>query len=270
MGDIHSCRKKIDRIVCYTIFVISQNMIIDILKKLGISDKYSQVYVTLLRLGPSSVRGLAETSGINRGTVYDALKWFEERRLVSFYEKETKQYFVAENPERLQDVLDDRLNEMREAERTLKTALPELKSLYHKGGERPVARYFERDELHLVLEDVLAACEARGELMYRIYSAAGIREYLYDQFPTFSDVRVAKGIAVRVIALGAGGELRGLDERRPLRCNLATPSYTIIYPGKVASISLDAKGEPMGVVVENEGVFELQKTVFEEVWARLK
>lgn len=244
-------------------------MDIETLKKLGFSDKYSQVYLALLRLGPSSVRGLAESMGINRGSAYDALKWLEERHLVSLYEKEAKQFFVAEDPERLRDVLERRSLEIHEAERSLTALIPELKSLYHKGGDRPVSRYFAKDELHLILEDVLAVCEERGELLYRIYSTAGIREFLYDQFPTFSDVRVAKGIRVQVIAVGDGGELRGLDERKWLKKELATPTYMILYPGKTASISLDAKGDPMGVVIENEGVYEMQRTVFEEVWKSL-
>jgi sugar-specific transcriptional regulator TrmB len=244
-------------------------MDLEILKKIGFSDKYAQVYLALLRQGPSSVRGLSEIIGINRGTTYDALKWLESNRLVTLYEKEAKQYFVAEDPERLHALLEQRATEVREAERALTGLVGELKSLYHKGVERPVSRYFEKDELHSILEDVLETCEKRNELLYRIYSTVGIREYLYDQFPTFSDVRVAKGIRVNVIAVGDGGELRGLDERKWLKTPVVTPTYVIIYPGKTASISLDSKGEPMGVVIENEGVFELQKTVFEQVWATL-
>lgn len=244
-------------------------MDIEIFKKIGFSDKYSQIYLELLRLGPSSVRGLAEASGINRGTAYDALKWLEERHLVTLYEKEAKQYFVAEDPERLRDLLERRALEIHEAERSLTTLIPELRSLYHKGGERPIARYFDRDELHLILEDVLMVCERRGEFLYRIYSTAGIREFLYDQFPTFSDVRVAKNIRVKAIAAGVGGELRGLDERKWLEIPPKIPTYMIIYPGKTASISFDAKGEPVGVVIENEGVYELQKAIFEKIWTAL-
>lgn len=244
-------------------------MDLEILRKIGFSDRYAQVYIALLRQGPSSVRGLSEIISINRGTTYDALKWLESNHLVTLYEKEAKQYFVAEDPERLHTLLEQRATEVREAERVLTGLVGELKSLYHKGIERPVSRYFEKDQLHLILEDVLATCEKRNELVYRIYSTVGIREYLYDQFPTFSDVRVAKGIRVNVIAVGDGGELRGLDERKWLKTPVATPTYVIIYPGKTASISLDPKGEPMGVVIENEGVFELQKTIFEQVWATL-
>ena len=93
-----------------------------------------------------------------------------------------------------------------------------------------------------------------------------LREYLYDSFSTFSDVRVAKGIAVKAIAIGEGGELRGLDERKWLKSNSVSPTYILIYPGKTAYISLNAKQEPIGVVIENQGVFETQKTIFDQLW----
>ncbi len=244
-------------------------MNIGILKKIGFSDKQASIYLALLRLGPSSVRELAEKTDLNRGVVYDALKWLQEKSLVDFYEKEAKQNFVAEDPSKLKDLLMQQEADLKETETALETIVPELKSLYDSGGERPVARYYDKSELNFILEDVLASCEAAGETVYRIYSTAGVREYLYDNFPTFSDARIAKGIYVKAIAIGEGGELRGLDERKWLRQNVETPTYIIMYPGKTAYISLDAKKEPVGVVVENEGVHATQKIIFDALWASL-
>ena len=132
-----------------------------------------------------------------------------------------------------------------------------------------MARYVEKAQISSILQDVLDTCADDPEQMYRIYSAENIREDLYDGFPTFSDVRVARGIRVRVIALGKGGELRGLDERKWLPIEKSTPTYIIIYPGKTAYISLTAQGEPMGVVIENAGVYETQRVIFDEFWASL-
>lgn len=190
--------------------------------------------------------------------------------MVGFYEKENKQFFVAEDPERLRAVVAREAEKIKNAEKELAGLIPELKSLYNHGGGAPVARYFESAvEIKKILEDVLATCERASETMYRIYSAAGIREYLYDGFETFSDARVSKNIGVKVIALGEGGELRGLDERKWLKAESVTPTYIIIYPGKTAYISLNAKKEPVGVVVENMGVFETQKVLFDELWQKL-
>lgn len=244
-------------------------MHIDLLKKIGFSDKTATIYMALLSLGPSSVRKLAEHSGLNRGSAYDSLKWLQTEGLVSFYEKDAKQYFVAENPEKIQELVRSRQEELLSVDKQLEKVVSELQALHHKGGERPVARYYERAELKEILEDILLSCENSDEPMYRMYSAAGVREYLYEDFQTFSDVRVAKGISVKVIATGDGGELRGLDERKYLQTTGQKPTCIIIYPGKTAYISLDAKNEPVGVVIENQGVYEMQKTIFDQLWERL-
>ena|SRR3989339_61070 len=254
----------------------------ELLNKLGFSDKSAKLYLALLQLGPSSVRKLAEFCELNRGTTYDTLKWLQERGVVTFYQKQTKQYFVAENPEKLLNLAKNQEEELKEAQKRISKAIPELQALYNKGGERPVARYYEKDEISKILQDVLDTCEETGEMVYRIYSAEGIREYLYDSFDTFSDVRIAKGIAVKVIAMGKGGELRGLDERKWLKVtrdpHLTSPykgeeyinnTYIILYPGKTAYVSLNAKKEPIGVVIENDGVFETQKIIFDNLWKTL-
>lgn len=246
-------------------------MDIGLLKKLGFSEKSAKIYLALLRLGPSSVRKLAEISGLNRGTTYDALKWLQERGVVNYYKTDSKQHFVAENPDTLVRLVEREKGELDRAGRELDKIIPELKALHDKGGDNPIARYYSKKELHDILEDVLATCgqEETNDPMYRIYSSAGIREYLYEDFPTFSDVRVSRAVSVRVIAIGEGGELRGLDERKWLKAQDATPTYIIIYPGKTAYISLNAKSEPVGVVIENEGVYETQKTIFDALWQKL-
>lgn len=241
----------------------------ELLKKIGFSDKSAQVYLGLLQLGPSSVRNLAEFCNLNRGSTYDALKWLEERGLVSFYEKEAKQHFVVESPQKLLAMVNEETQNLTRASSELEHSLPELTALYNRGGERPIARYFSQAELPAILSDVLATCEESGELMYRVYSTEGIRDHLYADFSTFSDVRVAKNIAVRAIALGAGGELRGLDERKWLSAPETKPTYIILYPGKAVYISLNTQGEPVGVVIVNEGVSQTQVQIFDALWEKI-
>ncbi len=244
-------------------------MDISIFKKLGFSDKVSRIYLVLLCMGPSSVRNLAKKAEMNRGSVYDALKWLRDEGLVSFYEKDAKQYFVAEDPGKLHEMLERQSNQLSDVSKKLREVVAELKSVYDRGGERPVARYYEKGDIRKILEDVLSECEKTGEMEYRVYSDAAIREYLYDGFETFSDARVAKGISVKVIAVGGGGELRGLDERKWLKVKSGTPTYILIYPGNTAYISLNAQGDLVGVVIENEGVYATQKNIFDALWEKL-
>lgn len=244
-------------------------MDINILKKLGFSDKSAKVYLALLSLGPSSVRKLAEHCTLNRGTTYDALKWLTEKGVVNFYNKDTKQTFVVEDPMRLQIVVKEEQEILQNIDKKLEKIIPELQALYNKEGKRPVARYYNKKEIPKILQDVLDTCENNAEKSYCIYSAEGMRKYLYEEFSTFSDVRIGKNISVKVIAIGEGGEKRGLDERKWLNKKTGTPTYILIYPGKTAYISLDAKNEPVGVVIENEGVYQTQKMVFDFLWEKI-
>lgn len=244
-------------------------MNIELLKKLGFSDKAAKVYLALLRLGPSSVRSLAQACMLNRGTTYDALKWLQDQKVVNYYKKDTKQTFVAENPETLHSMVAARQQELAKVDTDLERAVPELQALYHKGGERPVARYFAQKDIAQILHDVLDTCERVGEKMYRVYSTQGIRDRLYEGFESFSDERVKRGITVEAIAIGDGGELRGLDERKWLKKKSDTPTYIIMYAGKTAYISLNAKDELVGVVIENDGVYQTQQTIFDALWEKL-
>lgn len=245
-------------------------MDISLLKKLGFSDKSATVYMTLLRLGPASVRQLAEESGLNRGSVYDVLKWLQEQGLVNFYHQDTRQYFVAEEPSRLEQLLERRSGELQQLQQQLQKFVPELASLYDREGKRPVARYYQgRVGLRGILEDVLQTVTSLPDKIYRIYSAVRIREFLYEGFPDFSEQRVKRDIRVRVIAMGEGGILRGLDERKWISTADESHTYIIIYAGKTAYISLDAARQPIGVVIDNEGVAQTQKIIFDHLWKNL-
>jgi sugar-specific transcriptional regulator TrmB len=244
-------------------------MDINLFKKIGFSDKSAKVYLVLLGLGPSSVRKLSESLDMNRGQVYEVLKELQDREVVRFYKEDTKQLFVADDPESLRKLVDKREQELKIINKNVDRLIPELQALYNSGGNRPVAKYFKGENIKDILEDVLAVCEVSEEKMYRVYSAERVTEHLYENFPSFSDARIAKNIAVKVIATGAGGELRGLDERKRLSQKSKTPTYIFIYTGKTAYISFDAKDNLVGVIIENEGICETQKMIFDQLWTSL-
>ena len=244
-------------------------MDINLFKKLGFSDKSAKVYLVLLGLGPSSVRKLSDSLDMNRGQVYEVLKELQEKEVVRFFKEDTKQLFVADDPENLRKLVDRKEQELKIINKSVDMVIPELQALYNSGGNRPVAKYFKDDDIKTILEDVLTVCENSEEKLYRVYSAEKVTEHLYENFPSFSDARIAKNIEVKVIATGTGGELRGLDERKWLKQNSKTPTYIFIYPGKTAYISFDSKDNLVGVIIENVGICETQKMIFDQLWFNL-
>lgn len=232
-----------------------------ILKEFGLSDKAVKIYLSLLQSGPVSVRKLAEISGINRGTTYDILRELQSQRLVSFYHREKKQYFVAEDPEKISWLVEHQKKEYDKKCRKIIDIIPELKSIYQKAG-KPVVSLYEGDSgIRAILEDVLATAED-----YAVYSADAIRPYLYKHYPDFTDDRIKQNVKVKVIAIGRGGKERGLDERKWLKSSSNDATYTIIYGDKVALISVDSLKQPIGIIIKDPGITATQRLIFESLW----
>ena len=115
----------------------------NILRRLGFSDKEIKVYLALLSSGTSSVRKIAKDAELNRSTVHEALKSLRDAELAGVYQKHKKQYYLAEDPERLLQVIEKREQGIAALKRHVNELLPELKSLYSQRGDRPSVKYYE-------------------------------------------------------------------------------------------------------------------------------
>ena len=244
--------------------------IVQILKKLGFDEREIRVYLILLSLGPAPVRKVAQATGINRGTTYDILKNLMKNGLAVYHHKEKHQHFFAEDPAKLERHLDGRLEEMRLLKGKIQLIIPELQSMYNRGGGKPVARYYEGAVgIKDILRGVLVAMSKEEDKEYYVYSSANLRDILHKSFPQFVRERIKLGIKVKVIALGEGGKVQPLSERKWLTKDKGAPSYTLIYGSKTAHISVDNTGTPLGVVVDDLNIARTNQIIFERLWLTL-
>lgn len=246
-----------------------------LLRNFGLSDKATSVYLALIELGPSSVRAAADKAGINRGTAYDILKALIADGLVTYYHKQTKQYFVAEPPEKLLRAIEDRQEKLAEVKNDLKESMPRLQAIFERSGNRPAVKFYEGTQgMKQILQDVLLTAKGRKEKTYFVYSSGTTKErkHLYAAMPEFNDKRTAANVAVRVISLGEVGGSFGLDERRqiPGVDSKMQMTHELIFGGKIAHIGVNDAGNSIGVVVENESIYQMQKQIFEYNWQALK
>jgi sugar-specific transcriptional regulator TrmB len=240
-----------------------------ILKNFGLNDKEISVYLALIDLGPSPVRLVAQKSKVNRGTAYDILKALQKQGLVSFYDTQAKQHFVAEPPEKLLAAVKDRQEELEEVKQQIHNSLPELKTIFEKQGGKPIVKSYEGSKgIRFILEDVIASAK-KGDMSYYAYSSSDVKNELYRDYKDFNKDRLRAKISNKIIAFGKGGELVGLDERKWMNAEHGTPTYILIYSGKVAMISLATSGQPVGVIIEDAGLYQTQKMIFEFNWKML-
>lgn len=246
-----------------------------ILKEFGLNEKEIAVYLALIALGPSPVRLLSAKSGVNRGTTYDILKALIDLGLVSYFNKQSHQYFSAESPQKLLLAIQAKSDGIAKLKTQMEAELPYLQSLFEKQGGKPAVKLFEGIKgLKAILEDVLETVHRQASREYFVYSSVHLRKDVYNAYPNFSDMRKSKKIRVKTIALGEGGQLVGLDERKWLAganasANISDSTYEIIFAGKVAHISLDDTANPVAVVIQNQSIYETQKAIFESLWNKI-
>jgi len=241
------------------------------LTKFGLNDKETRVYLALLKLGSAPVRNIAIEADINRTTTHEILHKLIDEGLVSFVDKSKHRYFSAESPEYLLTAITTKRNRLDRVQKDIESILPELKSLYEKSESKPKAKYFEGETgLHGVLEDVIKSTASTEDRQYYSYSSSTIREVLHKIFPNYNEERITKKIQVKTISIGPGGELHGLDERKWLTREAGSPTYTMLYAGKVALISLDDHKEPTGVVIEDRNTYRTQVMIFQALWNKLQ
>ncbi len=113
-----------------------QKNITSILQGLGLDDANTKVYLALSSLGPSTVLDVARASGVKRTSIYHVLDNLTDLGLARIELKGFKKLYAAENPERLEGLLDHKLKE-------LKNALPDLLSIYNKKNNPSTIRIYE-------------------------------------------------------------------------------------------------------------------------------
>ena len=243
----------------------------DSLRELDLSDRQINIYLALLRLGPASIRDIASESGINRGSTYETLKQLVTRGVVSYFPKGKRRVFQAEDPERLLSLGESKQQALSVAMGQLrKEIIPALKLSQTEFSPGNVRFYEGDDGVELVLRDILDSTGKNPDQGYAVISTKTIREQLYRPFPNFTKQRVARGIKVRVIAVGEGGDDAELAQRKWLPADGTTDaSYIAIYPPKVAMITLANKNYPVVIIIDSSAIASTQQLLFDTLWKLL-
>ena len=244
---------------------------LDSLMQLGLDERQVNIYLALLRLGPASIRDVAAESGVNRGSTYETLKQLASKGVVSYFPKGRRRVFQAEDPERLLRLGESKQQALAQAmDQLRKEVIPQLKQSQTEFSPGNVRFYEGDDGVELVLRDILDSTAREPERGYAVISTKTLREHLYRPFPNFTRQRVKRGINVRVLAIGEGGDDAELAQRKWLPAGDSTDaSYIAIYPPKVAMITLADKNYPVVVIIESSAIASTQQILFDTLWQLL-
>lgn len=235
-----------------------------VLEDYGMSIKEVEIYLTCLKHGACSVYQLSEFTGIPKSTCYDLLRSLKNKGLISSIVAQSTMYFEATDPEKIAWILEEK-------KRRLAGILPELIKMRQSVTDRPrVELYQGKQGIKTVLETVI---KTKQELLI-IGNFEKFRTYLDYYSELFVRKRIAQKIHCRLIEEPTPQNLSFLKfdkselrKTKFLKSLSALNSECFIYGNNVALLTL-VDDEPFGVMIDNNHVATLFKTIFEELWSK--
>ncbi len=232
------------------------------LEKIGLTKNQSIIYLTLLKLGSTTVRGIIKESGLHSSRVYESLEKLESLGLINYVIKDFKKYFQAADPKTLLD----HIEEKREIVNQL---LPELIKLENtKKEEINVAVYKGREGLKTIHSEMLK----EGKDMYLI----GAKGIIFSELPYFMPnfERERRKRKLKFVCIWDKKEVKDKLVKWPLFEGKSFPqgfeSNTVvnIFGDKVAIVLWKDK-YPNGFIIDNKDVSYSFKKWFEFIYKDL-
>ena len=240
------------------------NKLEKILVELGLTENEARVYFAALSLGPATVLRIASAAETKRTTVYSVVESLKQKGLMAVEVRGFKKLYTAENPEKLESMLETRRERFR-------TALPEFAALYNlKGGESFIKYYEGLEAVKSVYEGLIR--DVRSHEDYLIISDQqqwmGLDE---KYFKNFVERRAKLNINIRLLlqdsesAREAKKFERNYNETiKILPPKTALTTNLVIIPRRIVIHQLIPP--VMAIVVENKSVIQLHRELFEIIW----
>lgn len=235
---------------------------VEILKKIGLSEKESAIYLTLLEFGPSTISTIAKKTGIHRPLIYKELPDLQAHGIVRTMPKGKQTLYVAEGPEKLESLFEQLKVQFGEL-------LPQLKSIHQSANKRPIVKYMEgKDGITSIFDDLVTSLK-HGDIFYRYSSAKNVQEannYLSTNYREKRDTKQLERFIITSEAQSKDKKPRLERDIRivPKEFDLFDYDVTqIIYGDKVAFIDYNTETT---LVIENPIIAEFQRKIFKLVY----
>jgi len=242
--------------------------LIQTFKGIGLTEKESSIYLTLLSIGSNPVSVIAKKTGMNRSGSYTYLEKLMHKGFIDKIIKRNVTYFRAVDPSYILDHLKNKQYELDAKIEHLGNSFKLLESIKNPYEVKPKVVFFQDEAgLQNMLENTFTSSEP-----LRCYASLDELSMLLPIYmPIYYRRRVERGVKVK--SLYPATEKSFLHKKRDkyeLRESRLIPEDfdfhldIMIYDNKVVITSLKEK---FGVMIESKEMAEAQKKIFDIIWA---
>ncbi|MEK6908725.1 MAG: helix-turn-helix domain-containing protein [Nanoarchaeota archaeon] len=235
------------------------------LEKLGLNKNEAKVYFGLLKKGQATASELVKSVGVHRNIIYDNLEKLIDKGLVSYVVEGTKRKFIAEKPESIIDFLETKKKNLEEEIKSATNLIPEINSILSTSKTEQETFLFRGIQgVKKILQDMLSSKE-----FWIIGVSNASVEILGETYWThFNQLRKNRKIKEHLLFnadfKNTVGITKALSERKKLPRQLIQVTEIMLFEDQVAIIVYS--GEPLGVVIKNEEVFNTFRKQFDFLW----
>lgn len=234
----------------------------------GLSQKESEVYITLLTHNEMTADEIAQSSSLNRSTVYVQLQTLMNFGLASTFKRGKKTLYVAESPRHIERLLERRQASIETQKKELSALIPDILRLVGVQSDRPSVRIFEGKEgLNTMRNEILSQDIKQVKIITSIDQMRKV--FTRDELMAFTTKRQNKKI--ESITLYADSESTELVQPFPLQKlkqitkeQLPFGADVYIYGDHVSFASVQPT--VIGVTISNSGIARTMEALFDCVW----
>jgi len=234
------------------------------LEVIGLDEAEASAYLALLELDEASIAQIAGKAKLKRPTTYLIVEALKEKGLVSMVKRKKKTLFLAEDPRKILDMLEERKQKMNRI-------MPELLSFANALDKKPGIRYFEGQEgIKTVYRDTLNFPEQEFQAFFSEVFLKHFDEKFFTEF--YYDQRLQKRIFVRAI-LPDNADTRQLvaQDQAQLRKSKLAPVGMFHMNIEINTYGKDKVGiisfeEDFALIIESKKIHDSLKNLFELVW----
>ncbi len=243
------------------------------LEEFSLSEREVAIYLSLLKTGPNTIMNLARETGIKRSTTHNNVEELIKKGLVSQTNYGERRMVVAEDPEKLKFLLEQKKWRMRKLEDNLNYVIQDIKKMVPENTEKSKVevRYYEGEKnVSLIYEESTKADE--------VYSFINLDKY-YEVFPdteemfnkAFDDNPNRKVYDIAVDSPLAKKIATETNERYFCKFIPSDAFYgadLLMYDNKLAIMQLD-KENIICAVIDSKIIYESLKALHNLMWKML-
>lgn len=243
------------------------------LMKFGLTEKESEIYLACVSLGNTTVQNISKKANVNRVTTYAMIDQLSKKGLMSSFTRGKKKLYVAEKPERMLAILQEKEAEAQQTIKRFTEILPELHLIIGQSGTKPVVRFYEGVEGIKTIHELMHKTNAKD--FYHVEVArmsSGIFPPGTSKYRDASVQKVLKGERnLHIVSVGPSPwrEHFYKDTKNHDIRYISQEKYPFMFEfgiyGHMVVLYLQ-KGDYMGIVIEDDEVAKNFKMIFQFMW----